>query len=92
VIETSNPDYLIKEFSKGVILWKENKEIVGRLNSIDNLPQELIEQNAKLLKYCDLRIHHNELIIKAISEDTDKYVSEIEQIGLEINEILKELK
>lgn len=92
VIETSKPDYLIKEFSKGVILWKENKEVVGRLNSIDNLPQELIAQNAKLLKYCDLRIHHNELIIKAIIEDTDKYVSEIEQIGLEINEILKELK
>ena len=92
VIETSKPDYLIKEFSKGVVLWKENKEIVERLNSIDNLPKELLEQNAKLLKYCDLRIHHNEIIIKAISENTDKYVSEIEKIGLKINEILKELK
>lgn len=92
VIETSKPDYLIKEFSKGVVLWKENKEIVEKLNSIDKLPKELIEQNAKLLKYCELRIHHNEIIIKAISEDTDKYASEIEKVGLEINEILKELK
>lgn len=92
VIDTSKPDYLIEEFSKGVVLWKENKEIVERLNLIDNLPKELIEQNAKLLKYCDLRIHHNEIIIKAIREDTDKYVSEIEKIGLEINEVLKELK
>ncbi|RIJ45927.1 hypothetical protein D1614_20625 [Maribellus luteus] len=92
VIETAKPDYLIKEFTKGVVLWKENKEIVGRLNSLDNLPQELIEQNAKLIKYCDLRIQQNEIIIKAISEDTDIYVSEIEKIGLEIIEILNELK
>ena len=92
VIETSKPDYLIKEFSKGVVLWKENKGIVEKLNSIENLPKELIEQNAKLLKYCDLRIQHNEIILKAISEDTDKYVPEIEQIGLEINTILEELK
>lgn len=92
VIETQTPDYLIKEFSKGIVLWKENKEIVERLNSIENLPIKLKDQNTLLLKYCDLRIQHNEIIIKAISEDTDKYVSEIERIGFEINKILEELK
>lgn len=92
VIETQTPDYLINEFSKGIVLWKENKEIVERLNSIENLPIELRDQNTLLLKYCALRIQHNEIIIKAISEDTDKYVSEIERIGLEINKILEELK
>ncbi len=92
VINTAEPQYLIKEFSKGIVLWKENKEIINGLNSIDNLPPELLEQNKKLLKYCDLRIQHNEIIVKAISEDTDKYVSEIDRIGMEINNILEELK
>lgn len=92
VIETQTPDYLIKEFSKGVEMWKENKEIVNGLNSIENLPKTLKDQNTLLLKYCDLRIQHYEIIIKAISEDTDKYVSEIERIGFEINKILEELK
>ena len=92
VIETQTPDYLIKEFSKGIVMWKVNKEIVQGLNSIENLPKTLKDQNTLLLKYCDLRIQHNEIIMKAISEDTDKYVSEIERIGFEINKILEELK
>ncbi len=92
VINTSEPQYLIKEFSKGIVLWKENKEIIEGLISTENLPTELIEQNKKLLDYCDLRIQHNEIIVKAISEDTDKYVSEIDRIGMEINNILEELK
>lgn len=92
VIHSAEPQYLIKEFSKGIVLWKENKEIVHKLNAIDNLPEELLEQNKKLLKYCDLQIQLNEVIIKAISEDTDKYVSEADRIGIEINKILEELK
>lgn len=92
VINTAEPQYLIKEFSKGIVLWKENKEIVNGLNSIENLPVELLEQNKKLLEYCDLRIQHNEIIVKAITEDTDKYVSEIDRIGTEINKILEELQ
>ena len=92
VVETAKPDYLIKEFSKGLVLWKENKEIVQKLSTIENLPIELQEQNVKLSKYCDLRIQHNEIIINAITEDTDRYVSEIERIGSEINKILEELK
>lgn len=92
VINSAEPQYLIKEFSKGIVLWKENKKIVNRLNAIENLPKELLEQNKKLSSYCDLRIQHNEIIIKAISEDTDKHVSEIDRIGMEINKVLKELE
>ncbi|WP_092441016.1 hypothetical protein [Williamwhitmania taraxaci] len=92
VIDTQTPDYLIKEFSKGIVMWKENKRIVEGLNSIENLPKILKDQNTLLLKYCDLRIQHNEIILKAISEDTDKYVSEIERIGFKINKILEDLK
>lgn len=92
VVETSKPDYLIREFSKDLVLWKENKGIVRRLNSIENLPQKLLDQNTKLIKYCDLRIQHHTILIKTISEQTDKYVPEIEKVGSEIDQILKELK
>lgn len=91
-INSAEPHYLTKEFRKGIVLWKENKKIINRLNLIENLPQELLDQNKKLLKYCELRIQHNEIIIKAISEDTDKYASEIDKIEREINKVLEELK
>lgn len=91
-IETQTPDYLIKEFRKGIILWKENKEILAGLNAIENLPDELLVQNAMLYRYCALRIEHSEIIIKAISEDTEEYVPEIERIGFEINKVLEELE
>jgi hypothetical protein len=91
-IDTAEPQYLIEEFSKGIVLWKVNKEILARLNTIEDLPPELLKQNEKLLKYCDLRIQQNEIIVKAIAEDSDKYVPEIERIGLGINTILEELK
>lgn len=92
LIETQTPEYLVNEFNKAIVLWKENLAIVERLNEIENLPKELLDQNTKLLRYCELRIKHNELTVKAISEDTDKYVSEIEQIWSEIDQILSDLK
>ena len=91
VIDTRPADYLIREITKGIGLWEENKAIINELNKIENLPIELINQNAILLKYCDLRIQQNEIIINAIYEDTDKYAFEIERIGLEINNIIEEL-
>lgn len=91
IINSAEPKVLIQEFSKGIVLWKENKGIVNKLNLIENLPSELKTQNQILLKYCDLRISQNEIIIKAISEDTDRYVSEIESIGSEIDKVLAEL-
>jgi len=92
MINSAEPQYLIKEFSNGVVLWKENKEIVNRIKAIENLPAELLEVNNKLLIYCDLRIQYNEIVVKAISEETDKYVSEIDRIGMEINKVLKEIE
>jgi hypothetical protein len=92
VIETQTPEYLINEFNKGLVLWKENLTIVERLNEMENLPKKLLAQNTILLKYCELRINHHELVIKAISEDTDKYRTELEQIALEIDQVVSDLK
>lgn len=92
VIGTQKSDYLIKEFTKGIALWNENKKIVKELSTIENLPPKLINQNKLLLRYCNLRVEHSKIIIKAISENTDKYAPEIEKIGLEIGKVLEELK
>lgn len=91
MIDTGEPQYLIKELNNGIVLWNENKEIVSRLNSLENLPTELLEQNMKLLKYCDLRIQLSDILVKAISEDTDKYAMEIDRIGMEIDRIIESL-
>lgn len=92
VIELAETEYLIKEFEKNVVLWNENKKIIEELSLIENLPVEFVEQNMILLKYCDLRIKLNQLIVKAISDETDKYDFEMDQIGLEINVLLDELE
>ncbi len=89
--ETKSPRYLITKLTSGVELWKENIKTVKRLNAIENLPEEFIQQNTILLEYCNLRIKHFNLIIKALNEETDKYADEIQNIGLSIEKKLKEL-
>lgn len=91
LVDNTSSQQLIVEFAKGVRLWKENKEIIHRIDAIPNLPDELADQNKSLMKYCDLRIRNNELIIRMIRENTDQYNSEIDKIGMEINDVLEEL-
>lgn len=87
-METQTPDYLIKEFEKGIVLWQENKEIINGLNSFENLPQELSDINKRLLRYCDLRVEHSKVVIKTLAEDTNEYASELDRITLEINQLI----
>ncbi|HKK60265.1 MAG TPA: hypothetical protein VJ937_12350, partial [Salinivirga sp.] len=68
-----------------------NINIVKELNNIDGLPQELHSQNELLLQYCDLRIRHNEVVIKTIAEDTDAYTAKIEQLTSEMNQVIEAL-
>ena len=90
-LETETTEDLVQKFNHGIDLWEENKEIVNKMNSIENLPEELIDQNKLLSKYCDLRIVHYEIIIKSIQGDMNKYTSEIEKVGLEIDKVLSVL-
>lgn len=87
----SNEERLLREFRKGKILWEENYQITKELKEIDNLPPELIDLVEKLQTYSTLRIEFYELFIKALSEQTDEYGFEIDQIAMKINQILNEL-
>ena len=73
-------------------MWKENKEIITRLSTIENLPLELVSQNKLLGKLCDLRVDHNAYLIKTLVEDTDKYVLEMDRIVKEIEQTLIKLQ
>lgn len=90
--ETGDVNYIIKEVNKNIILWKENRVIIDRIDKINNLPEELKIQNSNLRAYCNLRIEHFELILKTFKEDTDKYSNQIQVIGQKINMIIEEIK
>lgn len=92
VLSTADTSYLKGEFTKSLELWKGNKEIINKLNYYKNLPKELHSQNQILLEYCDLRIQQSKLFIKLINEDTDKYTSDINRIGEDIDKNIKLLK
>ena len=89
--ETENINYLIKEINKSVVLWKENKTIIDNISNIENLPIELSGQIEILKEYCDLRIEHFEIILKALNEDTDKYIKQIQNVGLKIEKKIEEI-
>jgi hypothetical protein len=91
-INTETRNSLIQELDDKIIpKWKENVEIIKNSNKIENLPFELLQQNKTLLKYSELRLKAFELFRKAISEATEKYSQELEQIHLEIDNELKKL-
>jgi len=90
-LETDAPEYLIGEFVKGRTLWQENRDIIKGLMAMEDLPQELSDQNALLLKYCSLRIQHYDIFVRSFSENTNIYTPEIDRIGLEIKKVLEEL-
>jgi len=89
-VETASS--LIQELeNKTIPKWKENIKIIKESNNIENLPSELLTQNRILLQYSELRLKAFELFKKSISEDTDIYSQELEQIHKEIDEQLKKL-
>ncbi|MBG7612632.1 hypothetical protein IU405_10275 [Polaribacter sp. BAL334] len=91
-INTETNYSLIKELeSKTIPKWKENIEIINKINKFQDLPIELIQQNEILLKYSKLRLEAFELFKKAIEEDTDIYSIQLERIHKEIDEQLAKL-
>ncbi|QHI38576.1 hypothetical protein IMCC3317_39700 [Kordia antarctica] len=89
-IETGNRFSLIAELNEKVIpKWEENIEIIKQTDTIKNLPREFIEQNKKLMRYCELRLEVFELFKKTINEDTDKYTAQISFLHAQIDEQLK---
>lgn len=91
-IEFKDNSTLLNELDKKVIpKWKENINLIKELNTVEGLTSELLEQNKTLLKYSELRLESFSLIKKAISEDTDKYDSQINILNLKIDTEISKL-
>lgn len=91
-INSKSNYFLIKELdNKTIPKWEENIDIINKTNKYENLPSELFEQNKLLLSYSKLRLKAFKLFKKAIEEDTDKYLPQIEKIHKEIDKILTKL-
>ena len=88
--ETPKEKILSELKDKGIYYWNENLKLIDSLNELD-LPQQIMDRNAILKEYCELRIKSYELIYKAISEDTDQYQSEIDEDNNKIEALIKEL-
>src|SRR5690606_35534455 len=90
-LNTNSRVSLLKELETIIPKWKENIEIINKVNQLENLPNELKEQNKLLLEYSKLRVETFELFKKAIKEDTDKYSDELGELHLKIDKTLEQL-
>lgn len=91
-IDTENSLTLINELNEITIpKWKENITIISRMDSIKDLPEELIKQNKILLQYSELRVEAFELFKKSIVYDTDKYNDDLARIHQEIDNVIAKL-
>lgn len=91
-IETKSSETIIVELNDGLNLWRQNKSIIESVSKLKDLPEILTIQNEKLNKYCDLRIEHFEILLKAQAETTDKYSTQINEIGMKIEKVIEEIK
>ncbi len=87
----SNSTLLSELDNKAIPKWERNIQLINELDNIDNLPSDLSDQNEILLKYSELRLEAFLLIRKAVSEDTDKYDSQLNMLNIRIENELKKL-
>ena len=85
ISKESDSVFLSELNSKIIPKWEENINIIKELNTIDNLSSEMVDRNKVLLRYSKLRLEAFLLIKKAVTEDTNDYVSQVDELSLQIN-------
>lgn len=89
---TSESKLMYELKDRGIYYWNENISILEELDKL-SLPDVIHERNAKLKKYCELRIKCYELMYKSVEEGNDeKYNSEIQNLNKQIEGLINELK
>jgi hypothetical protein len=73
---------------KGIPAWRENIALLTRLSYVGDLHPDVKYQVNRYIMYCNLRIRYYELVDKALTENTDKYDEELQNLGSEINKYL----
>lgn len=86
----SNEQSLLFLKKTGIPNWKKCISITNEVCKLD-LPDEYQHKIFILRKYSDLRLKSYVLIEKAITENTNNYYKEIEQLNKEIEDVIKQL-
>ncbi len=85
-LNTNSNQSLLRELeNRAIPNWEENLEIIQQSNEIENLPNELKERNAILVKYCNLRMEVLKTYQKGFLEGFDKYKEIIDDLHAEID-------
>lgn len=75
----------------GIEAWNKNLAILYKLDQMDGLTQEFIDQNQKLREYCELRIESYQLIGRALYEETNAYDYQLDDLHKKIDDKIDEL-
>lgn len=87
---TPNDKILSEIKNKGIYNWTENIKLINSFKELD-LPNEIVMRNKILKEYCELRLKSNELLYKAISENTENYQEKLEDYNKQIEAKINEL-
>ena len=87
----SDARYLRVIKDEGLPNWKECKNQINKIDSLVNLPLELLSKSVLLKKYCDYRIKSFELMAESIERQTDAFNSQIGIYNNKIDLIIKKL-
>ncbi|MFA7615933.1 MAG: MFS transporter [Weeksellaceae bacterium] len=90
-LDTKSDEELLKEIEINLAKWQENKQIAENLLKKESKNKNDELENQLLSKYSDLKIEAFELFKKSISEDTDRYIPELDRIHEEISQIIDKL-
>ena len=91
-IDTYTITQLATKIRQNEIYWNENASLISEIILIENLPEELLQQSKKLLKYSKLRIEENtQLKVWSINKyNFDN--TRLDEIYAEIEELLATLE
>lgn len=68
--------------------WKINVDILKRINQIENLPKELLEENKLFMEYSNLKIESFEVMKMSIMFDNEKYYNKLQNIYKKTDSII----
>lgn len=72
--------------------WRKNKRLVESMNTIENLPEELMKQNRILMEYCDQRLVELDIMQVVVCDSTGNSWPRMDSIAAAIEGTLLELE
>jgi rhomboid protease GluP len=88
---SSDNKYLRVIKEEGIPNWKECQKQVNKIDSLENLPAELVSKSVLLKKYCNYRIKSFELIAESIDRHTHAFDEQIGIYNTKIDLIIRKL-